>query len=66
MTKRPKADSQKPLPQCDKIQVAGYPGTGGRMSSEWVAGYVGIRKWSMAKAKFAVIFGERFIRAMAA
>lgn len=24
------------------------------------------REWSMAKAQFAVIFGERFIRAMAA
>ncbi|MET3763071.1 transposase-like protein [Sphingomonas sp. UYEF23] len=24
------------------------------------------REWSMAKARFAVIFGERFIRAMAA
>jgi putative transposase len=24
------------------------------------------REWSMAKAQFAVIFGERFIKAMAA
>jgi putative transposase len=24
------------------------------------------REWSMAKAQFAVLFGERFIRAMAA
>jgi putative transposase len=24
------------------------------------------REWTMAKAQFAVIFGERFIRAMAA
>lgn len=34
-----------------------------RSEKEWK---IPPRKWSMAKAQFAVIFGERFIRAMAA
>jgi len=34
-----------------------------RSEKEWV---MPAREWSMAKAQFAVLFGERFVRAMAA
>jgi putative transposase len=34
-----------------------------RSEKEWK---MGLREWVMAKAQFAVIFGERFTRAMAA
>ena len=34
-----------------------------RSEKEW---RMALREWSMAKAQFAVIFGERFIKAMAA
>jgi putative transposase len=34
-----------------------------RSEKEWK---MPLREWAMAKAQFAVIFGERFIRAMAA
>jgi hypothetical protein len=43
MTKTFRTDNQNTLPQGNASQVAGYPGTGGRMLSEWVAGYSGIR-----------------------
>ncbi len=34
-----------------------------RLEKEWK---MGPREWTMAKAQFALLFGERFTRAMAA
>ena len=43
MTKRLKSDSQNTLPHSNASQLAEYPGTSGRMLSEWLSGCSGIR-----------------------
>lgn len=43
MTKRLKPDTRKKLPHGNASQVGGYPGTSGRMLSEWAGGCSGIR-----------------------